>query len=88
MINPTHRLKKFIKYSGDGKADDFHVTEVRGWLGSGVKDKNGVEIFEDDIVKFEGGVCGSVRFDNAQFYIDLSGQETPFVEVVGHIATE
>lgn len=51
MINPTHHLKKFVKYSGDDKPADFHVTEERGWLGSGITDCNGVEIFEGDIVK-------------------------------------
>ena len=51
MTNPTHRLKKFVRYVGDKKPTSCYITDASGWLGSGVKDINGVEIFEGDIVK-------------------------------------
>ena len=44
MINPTHRLKKFVKYAGNEKPATFYVTDAVGWLGSGVKDCNGQEM--------------------------------------------
>ena len=92
MINPTHRLKKFVKYSGNGKADDYHVTKVRGWLGSGVTDCNGVEIFEGDIVRncFNAAV---VEFKDGSFCVNgelLStyAREDVELKVIGHVATE
>lgn len=103
MINPTHRLKKFVKYSGDGKADDYHVTEERGWLGSGITDCNGVEIFEGDIVKYVALVCQcdgkkffrtpeerqrAVTFENGKFIIADCDFDHNTLEVVGHVATE
>ena len=90
MINPTHRLKKFVKYAGNDKPADFHVTEERGWLGSGITDCNGVEIFEGDIVKFEDGETFTITFKEGAFYIgdDLLGDFYILPEVVGHIATE
>lgn len=100
MINPVHSLKKFVKYSGDGKADDYHVTEVRGWLGSGVTDCNGVEIYEGDIVKFDFLLAGEilsaksrVSFENGKFSLRCAADYMPLtfgknLEVVGHIATE
>lgn len=97
MINPVHRLKKFVRYAGDEKPSSSYITDANGWLGSGVKDCNGVEIYEGDIVIL-GNQRGVVRFDNAQFYIDRDGDEavpftlnrlcSPFIEVVGHIAEE
>lgn len=99
MINPTHRLKKFVKYSGNGKPDDYYVTEERGWLGSGVTDCNGVEIFEGDIVRF-GVINGVVTWsDTGDFLVAIRerpseplfnffSEDDCKLEVVGHIATE
>lgn len=99
MTNPTHRLKKFVRYSGNGKPDDYYVTEERGWLGSGVTDCNGVEIFEGDIVKYSGvrfsfplsGKKGTVQFSEGNFVLfalSLIFFERDKIEVIGHVATE
>lgn len=58
MTNPTHRLKKFVKYAGNEKPADSYVYDASGWLGSGVKDCNGQEIFEGDIVNVESQKFG------------------------------
>ena len=95
MTNPTHRLKKFVRYSGNGKPDDYHVTEERGWLGSGLTDCNGVEIFEGDILT-GGHKKFRTVFDDGKFKL-LSHSQPDWwwhlidfaasLEVVGHIAT-
>jgi len=95
MKEPDHKVKRhFVPFSNKEKP---HWVEypVHGWLGSGVKDCNGVEIFEGDAVLLDNRL-GVVRFDNAQFYIDRDGDEnvpftlnrlcSPFIEVIGHIA--
>ena len=97
MINPVHRLKKFVKYAGNEKPSYGYLDDAHGWLGSGIFDRNGVEIYEGDIVIL-GNQRGVVRFANAQFYIDRDGDDTvpftlnclcsPFLEVVGHIAED
>lgn len=96
MREPDHKVKRhFVPLSDKGKPHWVHYP-VHGWLGSGVKDKNGAEIFEGDRVI----LCnqrGVVRFANAQFYIDREDDPvpftlncfcSPFIEVVGHIAEE
>ena len=96
MINPVHRMKKFVRYVGNEKPASSYVTDHSGWLGSGVKDKNGVEIFEGDRVSFgEHDNTGTVNSRNAMFVIDhddcdkftVLGNTIGFVdvEVVGHI---
>lgn len=69
------------------------------WLGTGVNDKNGVEIYEGDKVVFgELDKTGTVNFRNAMFVIDhdnsdnftVLGNTAGFVkiEVVGHVTEE
>ena len=53
MINPVHHLKKFVRYVGDEKPTSCYISDACGWLGSGVKDRNGVEIFEGDILEID-----------------------------------
>ena len=90
MTNPTHRLKKFVRYVGDEKPTSCYITDASGWLSSGVKDINGVEVFEGDIILLDGKKFvatideGSfiIKNDNGEFYY----LEPLLGEVVGHIA--
>ncbi|MBR0060878.1 MAG: hypothetical protein IJP68_05300 [Selenomonadaceae bacterium] len=100
MINPTHRLKKPIKYNGNDKPATFYITDAVGWLGSGVKDCNGQEIFEGDIMLWfdydNKPRKLPVSFRDGRFwYKDIDGNDYPLNPkdakcwgVVGHIATE
>lgn len=92
MINPVHRLKKFVKYVGDDKPASSYVTDHSGWLGSGVKDKNGKEIFEGDRVK-GSDIFYTVRFvGGALLAFNESGEICRLLdsdlEVIGHIAED
>ena len=91
MINPAHRMKKFVRYAGNEKPSCSYLTNARGWLGSGVTDCNGVEIFEGDIVK-GGGSSFKIFFKNGAFFGEdetpLFVMDTADLEVVGHVAME
>ena len=92
MINPVHRLKKFVKYAGDEKPSSCYLTEVSGWLSSGVKDYKGKEIFEGDIILLDGEKFVAT-IDESSFIIKNNNGEFYYLEpllgeVVGHIAEE
>lgn len=99
MTTPIHRWKERVTYGEgfNGKSAHWTFDGKPCWLASGLCDRNGVEIYEGDIVILDNQ-RGVVRFTNAQFYIDRDGTEdvpftlnslcSPFVEVIGHIAEE
>lgn len=73
---------------------------MHGWLGSGITDCNGVEIFEGDIVKCwieESNPHETeiyvVAFENGSFVLAdttdfINDIEALDIEVIGHIAEE
>ena len=92
MKEPVHNVKRQVKRNLDKSyhwADPF---QVYGWLGSGVKDVNGNEIFEGDIILLDGKKFvatideGSfiIKNENGEFYY----LESLLGEIVGHIAEE
>lgn len=89
--NPVHRLKKFVTYA-DGREPYWYKTEAVGWLSTGIKDRNGVEIFEGHKVKLwvdkDYAVEGTVVFSDSAFKIEewlLTDIESLDIEVIGHV---
>lgn len=65
------------------------IEQINGELGSGVFDKNGQEIFENDLVKNTDGKILPITFENGNFYIGeyvlaACSNRQP-VEIVGHV---
>ncbi|MBR4384653.1 MAG: hypothetical protein IKP64_13980, partial [Selenomonadaceae bacterium] len=73
MKEPDHKVKRHIVPFSDKQKPYWIENPVHGWLGSGVTDCNGKEIFEGDRVRiyYVGReVCETVTFDYGCLYLD------------------
>jgi len=97
MKTPVHNIKL---YSNNNipcpdstwykSAPHWYQNSASGWLGSGVKDINGVEIYEGDIILLDGKKFVAT-IDEGSFIIkDETGEfyylEPLLGEIIGHIA--
>lgn len=96
MNNPVHKVKRWVTYD-DGREPHWTDDTAVGWLATGVKDKNGVEIYEGHIVRrwvyaleikavveYSGGICYLVEGRGPYRSLEVfNGDE---LEVIGHIA--
>lgn len=96
MKEPDHKVKRHIVPFNNKEKPYWIENPVRGWLASGLYDRNGVEIFEGDIVQvetFEKGTA-TVVFRDGAFWLgnyllgELPVIYYPTLEIVGHIAEE
>ena len=105
MRDPIHNIKRRYAYYKVGDTDyeipigapsDAYF-KIFGWLGSGVKDINGREIFEGDILADGDCELFEVKFANGQFrlypyvshhsWIPLADLADS-MEVIRHVAEE
>ena len=83
MTPPVHQWKVYMRFYGEEKPSWSYEGRCC-WLGSGVFDRTGEEIYEGDVVIL-GNQRGVVRFENAHFYIDRDAvvdSDAPEDEVV------
>lgn len=97
MTEHMHNFKWHVRYKDNYKPPRWSYDGRECWLGSGINDHNGVEIFEGDKVIFgERDTQGVIVFKDAMFQIKHSDKFTALgncqgfieVEVIGHIAEE
>lgn len=94
MKTPIHHFKWYVRYVNNYKPARWSGDGRPCWLGSGIKDKHGYEIYEGDKVIFgEHDTQGVIVFKDAMFQIKHGDKFTVLgncqgfieVEVIGHI---
>jgi len=94
MKEPMHNFKWYVRYASNYKPARWSYDSRSCWLGSGITDKNGREIYEGDKVVFgEYDTQGIIVFKDAMFQIKHADKFTVLgncqgfidIEVVGHI---
>ena len=98
IFYPEKQIAYDAKYR-NGKSLPFHYLnyklfdEIELMQYTGLKDKNGVKIFEGDIVEFDGDEIGVIKYTDGCFEIEADGFTETFyynrygyeVEVIGNI---
>lgn len=94
MKVPVHHFKTRWTYADGSKPPHWTIDGKKAWLGSGVLDKDGNEIYEGDRIR-KDGLTGVVVFTNGEFFFaidNLDGygetlNEFPSnaLEVIGHV---
>ncbi len=89
MAEPVHKIKRYVKYA-DGREEPYwYENYVGGWLATGVKDCNGVEIIEGHKLKVFGDEYFPVKFIEGNFVVGKYARLNEFprsqLEVIGHV---
>lgn len=90
MNTPIHQWKEHVVYADGAFEPHWNVDARPCWLGSGIKDKHGREIYEGDVVRTPWN-ASVVRFIRATFQVDgcWLGSFAPHeIEIIGHVAED